>query len=135
SRALERRRVRDAAAAGAVQLVLFSFHPFYAPTLYLVAFAWVFLRMRRSGYASNDGKALAAFLVLSAPGVLSHTCLAAFTVNGSYMLGANLFLTPSPLFVVLGLGGFILLAPLGLFVARRKGHQTAYRTEILATWA
>lgn len=137
SRAYASGKRSDAAFAGAAALLLFSFHPFYALTLYAVGAAWLALRIRREGAARLRSllAIYAAFAVIPSPAVACYFWLAKFTANGAFMLGSNLLWTPSPFYVLVGLGGFALLAPFGWRHVRLKGGEAATRADELALWA
>ncbi len=137
SRAYEDIRYRTAVIAGLLALLLFQFHPFYAPTLYAVGAAWLVLA------ACRDGKALllkrltayVIFVVLSLPVVVYYFWLAKFTMNGAVLIGSNILLTPLPLFVLAGFGGFALFAPFGRVEAVRTRGAVGRRANELAVWA
>ncbi len=122
--ALKYGRLRYGAVGGAAALVLFSFHPFHAPTLYLVGL--LYLSAARKFRTRDDARSWAAyalFVLVSVPAVLYHYLIIRFGDFGRQALEANVCVTPSPWHVAIGFGVLCVLAPVGLWLARRRGAE------------
>lgn len=135
ARAFSRRKLRDAVCGGLAGFTLLSFHPFYAPTICTVALAWFGLWVWRRGLVLRDVTLLATFLGLSLLPVAYYAYIIFGTVNGRFMHEANLLWTPSLPIVLIGLGGFALLAPFGFVGSGDSDPESRWRGEELALWA
>jgi len=127
-------KMRYGAIAGTAALVLFSFHPFHAPTLYALGFVCLFaMRKFRGREAFRSWSAFAIFVALSAPAVLYHYALSTYDTVARSALAANSCLTPAFWHVLIGFGAFALLAPVGVALARSRRAEFR-QTEFLAVW-
>jgi len=134
--AYETRQLRYGLLAGLVALLLFEFHPFHAPTLYIAGFfSWLALTIfNRDGAVWRRLMAFVLFVVVSCPSVIYHY----FLLNSADGLtreitAANVTLTPGWPYVLLGFGLPLVLAPVGLFLCRRNGSPQLIG--FLVVWA
>ena len=135
SKAFASARLRDAILSGTLALLLFQFHPFYVPTLYAVGAVWCAYAILRGGGMRKLLSCYALFVAISLPAVVYYVWLTKFTLNSITMLGQNILWTPSPVFVLCGFGGFMLLALFGHEGAQRSGGDSTRRANELALWA
>jgi len=127
-------KVRYGAIAGAAALVLFSFHPFHAPTLYALGFVYLLAtRKFRGQEARRSWSAFAIFVALSAPAVLYHYVISTYDTFGREALAANSCLTPAFWHVLIGFGALVLLALVGVALARSR-RADLRQTAFLVVW-
>ncbi len=120
--------------AGIVALVLFQFHPFHAPTLYVIAFLSLLLRTRLNGIRIGQWIAVALFYAFSAPSVAYYYWLTHWSPNAAFMLQNNVTTTPNLLHVVLGLGIVVPLAAFGWFKSRDEKSLSLEHRQFFAAW-
>jgi hypothetical protein len=132
-RAIDRQRLREAVIAGILGLVLFQFHPFHAPTLLAVFFAYLFRRAVVRELKLKDAFAFVTFAAIASPAIAYHYWLTHADPVAKALLVANLCLTPSVWHVLIGLGVLVPLAVWGAVLARRGAEPR--RWDFLAIWA
>lgn len=121
--------------AGAAALILFSFHPFHAPTLYALGFVYLLAERKfRKREDAASWLAYALFVLISAPAVLYHYLISVYGDFGREALAANVCLTPSPWHLLIGFGAFMVLAPAGLALVRARKAEMR-QVGFLVVWA
>ncbi|MDD5251559.1 MAG: hypothetical protein PHT12_02905 [Patescibacteria group bacterium] len=130
---------RWAIGGGLSSLVLVSFHPFHAPTLYFVPAVWLAFQAAFRRLRWRQAVAYVIFVAVSLPAFAYRSYLTLFAPNGWQMTSGNLCLSPAPWHYAIGLGAIVILAPFGWRLARRQpgGHsESATRSEwdFLAVW-
>lgn len=135
--AYDRRSPRWGAYAGLAALLLFQFHPFHAPTLWLIAGLTMLAASWAEGFRLRRFYAFALFVLASAPSVAYHFWLTHLTSNARFMLHNNVNLTPPLPYVLLGLGTISVLAVFGWHF-ERTGRTSLLRPSarrFLVVWA
>ncbi|MEA3249356.1 MAG: hypothetical protein U9Q03_03300 [Patescibacteria group bacterium] len=127
-------RMRYAAVAGAAALVLFSFHPFHAPTLFALGLVYLVVRRNfRGKEALRRWAVYVIFVAISAPAVLYHYFITTFDTFAKEALAANTCITPAPWHFIIGFGAFALLAPAGVVLLRSKRAEF-HHARFLIVW-
>jgi glycosyltransferase involved in cell wall biosynthesis len=121
------------AIAGILGLLLFEFHPFHAPTLYLLALVALVAYSAKDGIRFGRSAAFALFLIFSAPSVAYQYWLTHWSPNAAFMLTMNITITPSPAYVAVGLGAVVIFAIIG-FTTRDEEFSASHRI-FFACWA
>jgi hypothetical protein len=133
--ALDAESIAYGALAGATALVLFQFHPFHAPTLYLLAFLALLLRTCAKGIRPRQWLAAGLFYALSAPSVAFHYWLTHWSPNAAFMLQNNITKTPSPLYLLIGFGVVVPLAAFGWIASKDEKILSRGHRQFFAVWA
>jgi hypothetical protein len=134
----------DAVRSGVSALLLFQFHPFYVPVVWvlLAAFAAEQWQRQRGGNATGCAMRALVSVAISLPSVLYHAWLVVGTPNRQFMLGSNVLETPPAPLVVLGLLGYLAFGYLGArqstSAAELEGtseQEARARTRALVIWS
>jgi hypothetical protein len=131
---IEGRNIRYGALAGTAGLLLFSFHPFHAPTLFALGF--IYLLVAGKFKKKSDLRSWLAYLVfalMSGPAVLYHYLIIRYGDFGQQALDANVCLTPSFWHVIIGFGVVAVAAPFGWWMSK-KGKCEIRHVAFLAVW-
>ncbi|MFH2063005.1 MAG: hypothetical protein ABIJ46_02510 [bacterium] len=112
--------------AGLSAAALFSFHPFHAPTLYVLGL--VGLLVWGGGWGRpllRRGLRLLPFYLLSLPVVASHYLTLTGEAAAREITAANLTPTPGWPYLLLGFGLVLVLAPFGWWLLDRRAPRRA----------
>ncbi|MBU0625631.1 hypothetical protein KKF05_04790 [Patescibacteria group bacterium] len=111
---------RYAVFAGLAALLLFSFHPFHAPTLYATALTFLCFMALARRFKWRDWLNVVVFILISFWSFAYHVWHLWSDDFSRQLLGLNTMITPSPLQLLIGFGVVSVLAPAGLWIIRRQ---------------
>ncbi len=115
--AFDMRRPVYGMIGGTVALVLFQFHPYHAPTLYLLG--GIYLLVYLLARAKKWWKQLFSFVLFvyfSAPSLVYHYITMSGSDMGREIISGSFTPTPHPIHLIIGFGVFIFLAPFGGYI-------------------
>lgn len=128
--AFEELSLKKAASAGLLGLVFFSFHPYYAPFLFVFAALLFIPAAVQSKTLMKPAGVLAIYLVLSSLSILYHIFLTVSDPVVTARMLQNLTWSPPPIMVLAGLGFFIPLSVIGAVTIKKD-----FRSLSLLFWA
>jgi len=110
--------------SGACALVLFQFHPYHAPTLFMLGglYLLVGLIVRRKDWWKQLW-VFGVFIFISSPSLIYHYLTMTSDAMGREIVASSYTPTPHPIHLLIGFGVFSVLAPIGFYLwckSRRK---------------
>jgi hypothetical protein len=118
--------------AGVAALFLFQFHPFHAPTLYLTPFFFLCFLALTGNFRWRDWFNFFLFVIISFWSFAYHVFYFWHDEFFRRQLTASPMLTPAPIYLLIGFGLIVVLAPLGFWLTRR---QTPFHNRLfLLVW-
>lgn len=129
-------RWRDAVLAGAASFTLILFHPYHAPSIFLVSgLALVVMSLASLKLFWRRVGALAILAAMTAPAAVYQLWILQPERNGPHAFSGNICWTPALPYVLLGFGAFVPMAIVGVSLwHRRQVIEERLPGLFLVTW-
>ena len=132
--ALEKKKWICSFWAGLAALILFQFHPYHLPTIFLVLGAYlIILSIRNKKILWYGWRYYLTLLILSSPSIIYHLWTYKNFWVMQQIIAQNICLTPALWITLLSYGFLLILALIGIWIIIKKknvGHKELF----LITW-